>query len=148
MITALDVSKFLISLQEPEESDLSNLKLQKLVWYCLGFYGALTGKKLFADEVKAWEHGPVVPTLYHELKKYGRNPVEIEIEIEIDSNFEDKFDKEQLEVLREVNEVFGKYSAWKLRNMTHEEEPWISHEARAESIPFDEMVTYFKTRLN
>jgi len=144
MITALDVSKVLISLENPHESDLSNLKLQKLIWYCLGFYGALTGKRLFEDEVKAWEHGPVFPTIYHEYKSYGRNP----IEVTIDPSIEAKFDSEQLEVVKEVSEVFSKYTAWKLRNMTHEEAPWIDHEAKAETIPFDEIVSYFKTRLN
>tara|TARA_B100000700_G_C14927203_1_gene800064 strand:+ start:402 stop:836 length:435 start_codon:yes stop_codon:yes gene_type:complete len=144
MITALDVAKVLVSKQNQEDSDLSNLKLQKLVWYCLGFYGALTGNKLFDDEIKAWEHGPVVPTLYHKLKKFGRNPVELEISPDL----EEKFEKEQLEVIDEVAEVFGKYSAWKLRNMTHEEAPWLAHEAKAETVPFDEIVEYFKTRLN
>jgi len=144
MITALDVSKVLISLQNPDDSDLSNLKLQKLIWYCLGFYGALTDKRLFDDEVKAWEHGPVFPNIYHEFKQYGRNPVEVIIDLDL----EGKFNSEQLEVIKEVNEVFGKYSAWKLRNMTHEEAPWVEHETKAETIPFAEIVSYFKTRLN
>ncbi len=144
MITALDVAKLLISKQDPEDSDLSNLKLQKLVWYCYGFYGALTGKKLFEDEIMAWEHGPVVPSMYHELKKFGRNPVEFDIE----ENLDNKFDADQLDIICEVAEVFGKYSAWKLRNMTHEESPWLDHEAKAEVIPFEEIVDYFKTRLN
>ena len=99
---------------------------------------------MFDDEIKAWEHGPVVPTLYHKLKKFGRNPVELEISPDL----EEKFEKEQLEVIDEVAEVFGKYSAWKLRNMTHEEAPWLAHEAKAETVPFDEIVEYFKTRLN
>lgn len=144
MITALEVSKVLISLQNPEDNDLSNLKLQKLVWYCFGFYGALTGKTLFNDEINAWEHGPVVPTLYHEFKKFGRAPVDVEIE----SDLNNKFDSEQLEIIKEVSDVFGKYSAWKLRNMTHEEEPWLNHETKAEVIPSSEIVSYFKTRLN
>ncbi|CAH9066242.1 hypothetical protein PSEHALCIP103_03547 [Pseudoalteromonas haloplanktis] len=144
MVTALDVAKVLVNYQNQEDSDLSNLKLQKLVWYCLGFCGALTGKKLFDDEIKAWEHGPVVPTLYHELKKFGRNPVELDV----NPDLEEKFEKEQLEVIYEVAEVFGKYSAWKLRNMTHEEAPWLNHESTAGTIPFNEIVEYFKTRLN
>lgn len=144
MITALDVAKLLISKQDLEDSDLSNLKLQKLVWYCYGFYGALTGKKLFEDDIMAWEHGPVVPALYHELKVFGRNPVELDIE----TGFDNKFDAEQLDIIDEVADVFGKYSAWKLRNMTHEEAPWLEHEAKAEVISFEETIEYFKTRLN
>ena len=47
----------------------------------------------------------------------------------------------------QVYDVFGQFSAWKLRNMTHEESPWKNHEDSAEEIPFEEMQEYFKTRI-
>lgn len=144
MVSVLDVAKLLISWQSVEESDLSNLKLQKILWYCQGFYSALTDKALFDDDIQAWEHGPVVASVYHEFKEYGRNS----IELAVDTSIEDKFSEEQLDIIAEVNEVFGKYSAWKLRNMTHEEKPWIDNEAKSGVIPFDEIRSYFKTRLN
>ena len=55
--------------------------------------------------------------------------------------------KEEAELVSEVYDVFGQFSAWKLRNMTHEESPWKDNEDRAGEISFDEMKRYFKTRI-
>ncbi|GAB7228655.1 hypothetical protein VrSk94_23430 [Vibrio rotiferianus] len=144
MVTAYDVAKLLISWQDLDNSDLSNLKLQKLTWYCQGFFSAITGRPLFDDDFEAWEHGPVIPSLYREFKDFGRNPIELDVSKDI----ERKFTEEELDIIDEVYEVFGKYSAWKLRNMTHDEKPWLDNEARAGLIPFDEIVSYFENRLN
>ena len=59
-----------------------------------------------------------------------------------------KWDKKELEIIGEVFETFGIYSAWGLRNMTHEESPWDNHEADGGVIPATEITEYFKTRLN
>lgn len=61
-----------------EQSDwiFSNLKLQKLVYLCQLFHmGYLKGEYLFQDDFEAWDYGPVVPGLYHELKMFGAKPV-------------------------------------------------------------------------
>lgn len=138
-----DVAKCFLYLDDINDGDgISNLKLQKLVYYAQGFFGALFDRPLFEASIEAWVHGPVVPALYHQYKQFGSN--------RIDSS--EGFDRQQLtddefDLIEEVFQVFGQYSAWKLRNMTHEEEPWISHEKCAETIPFDEMRAYFKQRI-
>src|SRR5450631_518283 len=60
MLTARAVADYFLSLVDEEAGDsLSNLKLQKLVYYAQGFSLALTGKRLFDEAIEAWEHGPV-----------------------------------------------------------------------------------------
>ncbi|WP_366513810.1 type II toxin-antitoxin system antitoxin SocA domain-containing protein [Planktotalea sp.] len=51
------------------------MKLQKLVYIAYGWHLALSGKKLFTEEIEAWKHGPVVPSLYHEFKHLRENPI-------------------------------------------------------------------------
>ena len=98
---------------------ISNLKLQKLLYYAQGCTLALTGEPLFDDEILAWEHGPVVPEIYHKYKKNGSNG------IPYDSNFDYRsLDPRTAAILEEVYQEFCQYSAWKLRNMTHQETPW------------------------
>ena len=76
-------------------------------------------KKLFNDPIVAWRHGPVVVDVYHEYKENGASG------IEFDEPFEfSEYNEETNGILEEVYEYFGQYSAWKLRNMTHEERPW------------------------
>src|SRR5688572_18511108 len=73
MPSALDVAKYLLSLQDEEVGDsISNLKLQKLLYYAQGFHLAEHGRALFEERIEAWQHGPVIPTVYPEFKDYGR----------------------------------------------------------------------------
>ena len=60
-----------------KDHSLSHMKLQKLVFFVhawgLAFHG-LGGSPL-SEKPKAWQHGPVFQTLYHQLKHNGSNPV-------------------------------------------------------------------------
>lgn len=55
--------------------DLSNLSLQKLTYIAQMMHLGETGTPLFADDFEAWDYGPVVPRLYHDLKMFGSDPV-------------------------------------------------------------------------
>lgn len=81
---------------------------------------ALYGLPFFKEDVVAWEHGPVVPELYHYYKDCGAGqlPIPDDLDLRI-------FSPEEKELLDDIHEVYGQYSAWKLRNMTHEEAPWM-----------------------
>lgn len=144
MADVKDIAECFLFLDEQNQgSGISNLKLQKLVYYAQGFFSALFDKPLFDEDIMAWQHGPVVPELYHLYKDYGRNPIPRVVDFDTQ-----KLDKDELDLITEVYEVFGPFEAWKLRNMTHEEAPWIDHEKAADVIPFDEIKDYFKTRIN
>ncbi len=138
-----DVANCFLYLDETKDGDgISNLKLQKLAYYAQGFHSALFGKPLFDSEISAWAHGPVVQELYHECKYHGRNSIPLA------SDFDKKsLNEEEFGLIEEVFDVFGQYSAWKLRNMTHEESPWLNHENEATVIPLEEITDYFKTRI-
>jgi len=144
MITAKDVAQFFImkGTQDGEESGISNLKLQKLLYYAKGFYQAILGDALFPEKLWAWTHGPVVPDMYHEYKRYNAGPI-----TELEYNPVNKFNEEQLELLNEVWSVFGQFSAWKLRDMSHNEKPWLDHEEDASMIEDEELASYFETRV-
>ena len=146
MLSALDVANYFLASSQEEAGDLiSNLKLQKLVYYAQGFHLAVFDEPLFNESIEAWTHGPVVPDLYHYFKHYEAGPIPPPDEFEFD---DDKYDEEVKSLLDEVNEIFGQYSAWKLRNLTHDEPPWInSYEKPSNLIPVDSMKEYFKTQL-
>ena len=118
------IADFFRSLTDADVGDLiSNLKLQKLCYYAAGVMAAARNSDdspLFAEPIKAWQHGPVVPVLYHKFKEYGSAgipPIE---------NYDfSELEKRDVVVLNDVYNFYGQYSAWKLRNMTHEEAPWL-----------------------
>jgi uncharacterized phage-associated protein len=110
---------------------ISNLKLQKLCYYAGGVMAALRKddcKPLFSDPIEAWQHGPVVPSQYHRFKEYGSNGLPPPAN---DLDF-DEIDDADKAVLDDVFNYYGQYSAWKLRNMTHDEAPWVNAFARAD----------------
>ncbi len=142
MIKAIDVANVFLKLSEPESGDsLTNLKLQKLIYYVQGFHLAIYGDVLFDEPILHWEHGPVVRELYDILKEYGSNSVPIPQDFDASI-----LSKEQLKLIEEVNSVYGQFSAWKLRDMTHAESPWLNT-TKDEVITPDSMKPYFKTLL-
>lgn len=123
--TASNVAKWFIvrnRLEEINDGDpITNLKLQKLLYYAQGSTLAMKDTRLFDEPIEAWKHGPVVPTVYEEYKYFGSNGIELENGFDMSC-----IDQETTEILEEVYDVFGQYTAWRLRNMTHEETPWLS----------------------
>jgi uncharacterized phage-associated protein len=144
MANVHDVAKYFLTLSEPEEGDIvSNLKLQKLLYYAQGFHLALYGRPLFEDAILAWEHGPVVKAVWREYKQHGSGPIPLPEEFDSAA----VLNKEQRELLDEVWNVYGQFSAWKLRNMTHEEPPW-KDTSKDGVIQHDALRVYFKNLVN
>lgn len=121
-IRPLDVVKFFLRLQDADVDTgdvITNLKAQKLLYYAQGVLLARTGKPLFEDDFVAWQHGPVIPDLYRELKSFGSSQIKLDDDLDLDI-----FSDQQMDLLISVYKTYGQFSAWKLRDMTHSESPW------------------------
>ncbi len=141
--TARDVAEYFLRITDKESGDLiSNLKLQKLVYYAQGIYLAATNKPLFSDDIVAWAHGPVVEDLYHTYKHFGDGAIDPDMDYPLPI-----FDKNTKQILDEVFKVFGQFSAWKLRQMSHVEKPWINANRRGSGsvLSHSDMIEHFKT---
>ena len=119
---AENVANYLIFLasqenQEKEREGITNLKLQKILYFSQAYYLAKLDKPLFAEKLEAWEYGPVVPEIYRKLKRYGSKPI---IEEEDKSNLAE----EDKEILKKVWDTFGGYSASRLVDVVHAHAPW------------------------
>lgn len=140
MLTCFDVANYLLAQQSEEAGDLiSNLKLQKLVYYAQGCHLGIFDVPLFPEPLKAWVHGPVVPELYHAYKQYGSGPIPMPVGMDFSV-----FTAETRDLLDEVYAVYGQFSAWKLREMTHTEAPWKEAAPFQGTITQESMRTFFK----
>ena len=75
---ASDIAKLLIKKAEQVsygEEFMTNMKLQKMLYYQQGFHLAYFGEPLFDEEIEAWMYGPVVPSVYDEYKSNGKNGI-------------------------------------------------------------------------
>ena len=139
--TARDVAEYFLRQTDEESGDLiSNLKLQKLVYYAQCLHLAIFEKPLFDDEIVAWMHGPVVVDLYHDYKEFGGSA------IVLNDLQPSNLDEKTKEFLDEVYKALGQYSAWKLRDMTHKETPWINADNKGSGsvITHSDMQEFFK----
>ncbi len=124
MASVLNVAKYFLVLAGSGEEDagesMTHLKLQKLLYYVQGFHIALNnGAGLFADPLRAWKHGPVVTGVWDTYKVHGSAPIPIPDDFQSDS-----LTGQEKELLNDVWNTYGQFSAWKLRDMTHAEPPW------------------------
>lgn len=137
-IELMDVAAWFIARVNADEEygeNITNLRLQKLVYYAQGFSLAWYGQPLFDDAIEAWAHGPVVPRLYDRYEHYGAQPIPTPPNFDLSD-----IDERVVELLEEVYQTYGQFSALGLRNLTREEAPWrntprsgvITHEAMKE----------------
>lgn len=143
---ALDIAKKLICLAQNDEPNggelLTNLKLQKLLYYQQGYHLAFFGTPLFEESVESWMYGPVVPCVYDEYSKYGSASLPVTTDaITLTEDEECLFN--------EVFDAYREFSAIGLMNKTHAERPWIDavpHD-RGAVISQDSMKAYFMTQI-
>jgi len=125
---ALEITKHLLSKVNIERYEdigdgISNLKIQKLLFYIQKTSYSVYEKPFFTDKMEAWQYGPVIPTIYHEFKKYRSNNIDV-IETQDFINSKLALDKEQLLIIDFVWDSYNKYSAGGLVDLTHNDIAW------------------------
>jgi uncharacterized phage-associated protein len=124
MENPIAIANFFIQKSLDSGTEMTQMKLIKLVYISHGWYLALRGKPLLSEPVEAWKYGPVVKSVYHEAKKYGNGP--------ITSYFQDVFgntpmptDPEVCTFLDRIWDLYGKLNGLQLSALTHKEgTPW------------------------
>lgn len=145
--SAMDIAGKVVASTNTRLGDsITNLKLQKLLYFLQGYFVVKTGYPLFQEEICAWEYGPVVPEVYKEYRIFGSESLPVCNE-EVTLSLEEKE-----EVL--FNEVYDKYnsfSASSLVRITHKQAPWKDHydpKDKNAVIPIDEMQSFFWYLIN
>jgi uncharacterized phage-associated protein len=116
VLSCFDIADYFIWLANDTGSFISNLKLQKLVYYAQAWHLALHHQPLFDEDFEAWIHGPVIPALYQEHKSFGWQPILKEAS--------PKVPRKIFEFLDEVAKVYFPCDGYELEEMTHIEKPW------------------------
>ena len=111
---AKTVANYLVYIMSDAFDDLTNMKINKLLYFAQGHYLKKYKVPMFDDTIEAWEHGPVVPEVYVEYKRYGDKPI-----TNYDESAVSEVPPEAENVLYGVARKYGRYTASALRNMTH-----------------------------
>lgn len=141
---------------------ISPKKLQKLIFYVEAWHLVHFNKPLIDEDFEAWVHGPVVPELYHELKKFKFNNIKI-INDELESVTEriekvaknNNLSNDQLELIYSVLNKYASLTSFELELLTHNESPWIDardgippHERCTNIIAKNKMKIFYSSQLS
>lgn len=143
MAKAIEVAKYILYTAYNFGDSLTNLKLQKLLYYVQAEYLVKhNGKPLFYENIEAWQYGPVVREVYDVYKYFGRNPIN-------DEDLKDRFDlsdQEKIDI-EKVLEKYMSYSAYELVSSIHQEQPWVDSYEKGMSnvIPTQLMYGFYKS---
>lgn len=122
MVPASDIARYILAFFQERQDPISNMKLQKLLYYVQGWYLAFYDEAAFPEPIEAWVHGPVVREVFDRYRGYRWSPITEAIKApEIPDELRRRVD--------EVLDVYGVETAWGLERRTHLEEPWVSARA-------------------
>jgi uncharacterized phage-associated protein len=142
------VADYFIAFSHQHGDPVSNLKLQKLLYYAQAWQLAIHDEPLFSDPIQAWVHGPVVPSVYRRYKDWAWKPIE-------DNPVFPELDQTAQEHLAEVMSIYGTMTAYGLELLTHEETPWRNargqlavDEPSNAVISLEDMKTFYRAQMN
>lgn len=147
------IANYFLELASAAGQSISPMKLQKLVYYAHGWYAGYTGQPLINEPVEAWQYGPVIPSLYHEFKRFGAGSImgkATEFEGLSLKEVAPPTDSNVRKFLDNVWSSYGQYTGIKLSEMTHApESPWdqtwkSAVGVRGADIPFERISEHFK----
>jgi uncharacterized phage-associated protein len=134
-----NIADTIIALSRNRGSEITNLKLQKLMYYAQAWNLVFTGSPLFLESVEAWVHGPVVPSIFRRFRDYGWSPIDCHVE-----PVEDGATRTHITA---VLDAYGKFSATQLERITHRESPWIDARQGLEpDMPSRNVITHSSMR--
>ena len=115
--TARAAANYIIWFCQRHGDPITNLKLQKLLYYAQGWFLALHGRPLFREPLRAWIRGPVEHGVWKSYSEFRWRPITTKIS-------KPSLSELARDHIEEVIEAYGDYSALTLEKMTHQEEPW------------------------
>ncbi len=138
----MDIARYIINYAHKTKQSISNLKLQKLLYYVQAAFLISDREHVcFRDVILSWRHGPVIRRVYDEYSRYGAG------EIPYQSSYHKiALVDGRLRLKREIDRVLDgllPYDAWYLVDRTHEEEPWKALPCYNEEITPESIQEYF-----
>lgn len=122
--TAMQIAAEVVRQYHEKSQSITNLKLQKVLYYIQIECLQKKGVPAFGDDIEAWRHGPVVRDVYNTFCAYIANPIS-EDDPDVVGN--------QVPINRDISQCIADivdrtipYDPWELVDKSHETAPWRS----------------------
>lgn len=145
-ISAARLAKYLVWYANERHIPITQLKLQKLLYFIQVAYLRETGSLLFGDPIEAWEYGPVVRSVYINYCDNGALP--LRTESAEDGQIDGELDDDDIGIVQAVLDEKLSWRSARLVRQSHSEGPWLRHRDEVEHgmkplITADELRTAF-----
>ncbi|MDR0954529.1 MAG: DUF4065 domain-containing protein [Rikenellaceae bacterium] len=123
---SLTIADYFIKRSNANKAPLSLYQLIKLIYIAHGWSLSLNDSPLISDEIKAWENGPVIPSLY---EFYTGKGVKVDDLVVIENSNEEIncIKAPHSEILNKVYAKYGHLEKQGLMTLLHQEDtPWFS----------------------
>lgn len=139
--SALEIAKYVINHEHSKGREISNLRLQKLLYFIQAKVLVETGDPCFEDIMEAWDFGPVVPCVYHTYKIFG--------------SWDLSFTGEVPAIIEEISQMIDSivdycqsFPTRQLVEITHNQDPWknVYIKGQKNRISNDSIRDYFLRR--
>lgn len=134
--SARSIASSLVKLSTEHKLWISNLKLQKLLYFSwIEYYREHNGAYLFNDDIEAWKYGPVVPSVYYEYWCNASNT------LFVPKRSPEIVDEDTQKFLLKMLRKFNDKGVGCMIELSHRTKPWIdNYEVRAKNtIPMKAM---------
>lgn len=114
------IAKYILDKCIREQDPISNLQLQKILFFCQKEYYSKKGRALFRDDFEAWQYGPVVPVVYRQYSLWGGT------KITWTSDGDADVPQSVKDIIDPIICEYRQYEPWRLVDMTHTpDSPWF-----------------------
>lgn len=139
MYKAMDVAHYIIKREYDKDRPVSNLQLQKLLYFIQGYFYACGEDGCFEDKIEAWDFGPVIPNVYREYKKYGSCII-----MDVPKNYVCGISNNHRNMIDDVLDLCASKTNSELVAISQSQKPWeISHRFYIKEITPDRMKSFF-----
>lgn len=125
--SAADVASHIVTHCIEAGGPISNLQLQKILYFAQNNWLDKKGETLFDDVFEAWRYGPVVPEVYQAYSIFGKRPIFHAAQYVTTGMLEpigrpiEPLDRETGVVVDAIADAYREKSPWALVDIAHED---------------------------
>lgn len=121
MVSLSTLCSYILEHEQAYERHVTNLRLQKLLYFIQASFIQETGEPCFGEEIQAWTYGPVVPDAYRFFRKYGSCILPPDF---FSKQSVEPLSKEDSKLISQILEMCSEYTVGELIDVSHTQPPW------------------------
>lgn len=122
MYSARNIAQYIIEYESNMQRPVSNLRLQKLLYFVQAQSLVSLNSPCFDDDIEAWDFGPVVPNVYQQYKIFGSSIIPCDFTHSILEHISSTIKK----AINSMLDICAQYTTSQLVEITHHQDPWIN----------------------